>query len=89
MLIEMDDNDKSPFAQPPDRSLFHKMKSPLNSSSASVYRLTEHPFFTRRTTSKDPLISCLWRRKNSRTYRLIRFRKVAGPISFFTTIPSR
>lgn len=39
--------------------------------------------------SLAPLIRCLLRRKNSRRYRFILLRKVAGPISFFATIPNR
>lgn len=90
ILIKMDEKDESSLNQSVNRSSFHhNIKSFLSSSSASLYRLTEHPFLASKTISKDPLIWCLFRRKNSRIYRLIRFRKMAGPISFLTTIPNR
>ena len=69
-------------------SFFHKLKRPLNSISASWYRWNEHPFLIIKIMSYEPFTWRLWRRKNSRIYRFIRFRKAAGPISFFTTTPN-
>src|SRR4030067_601190 len=70
------------------RFLFH-IKTRINSFSVSLYRSGGFPFLTRMIISIDPLIWRLWRRKNSLKYRFILFRRVAGPTSFFTTMPKR
>ena len=76
------------FSEPGEGSQPYGMRILFSSSSASRYRWIEHPRFTRMTISNDPLIWRLWSRKNSRRYLFIRFRKVAGPTSFFSTRPN-
>ena len=89
ILIEANQKNYSFFDKLMGCSLSHKTKRPLNSSSASRYLRSEHPFFITTIRSLEPLIWCLWWRKNSRTYRFIWFRNAAGPISFFAIIPNR
>lgn len=74
VLVALDQQDQPSLGQGMDRYLIHIAKSLLSSSSASLYRSTSHPFFTRMIRSKDPLMRSLWSRKNSLKYRLIRFR---------------
>ncbi len=56
VLVQVDQDHHPFFRHLFCHSPIHKTKSPLSSSSASLYLLKEQPFLTRKIISADPFI---------------------------------